>query len=100
MYLFTKQIHRQTYGKENGGGGINWECGINRCTLPYKKRFIVLHGELYSLYSNKPYIYGCVYITESLCCTPETNTIINQLYITNNKKLHKHPGFLDDYNKH
>ena len=19
------------------GGGINWECGINRCTLPYTK---------------------------------------------------------------
>ena len=42
MNLFTnqKQPHRhrkQTYGHQRGrsGGGINWEYGINRCTLLY-----------------------------------------------------------------
>ena len=39
MNLFTKQSHRcrkQTDGcKGETGGGINWEIGINICTLPY-----------------------------------------------------------------
>ena len=44
MYLFTKQkeTHRgikQTCGYQRGkGGGINWEFGINRCTLLYIKQ--------------------------------------------------------------
>ena len=44
MNLFTKQkeTHRhrkQTYGYQGeDGGGINWEQGINRCTLPYIKQ--------------------------------------------------------------
>ena len=44
MNLFTKQkqTHRhrkQTYSyqREKGGGGINWEFGINRYTLLYIK---------------------------------------------------------------
>ena len=39
MNLFTKQSHRyrkQAYGYQGEtGGGINWETGINICTLLY-----------------------------------------------------------------
>ena len=39
MNLFIKQSHRcrkQTYGCQGEtGGGINWEIGINICTLQY-----------------------------------------------------------------
>ena len=33
------------------------------------------------------YIYIYIYLTESLCCTPETEKIVNQLYT--NKDLRK-----------
>ena len=93
MNLFTKekQTHRhrkQTYNYQRGkGGGINWQYGINRCTLPYIKQInkkdlwystgnyiqylvITYNGKE----SEKEYIY--IYISESFCCTPETNTIL------------------------
>ena len=44
MNLFTKQEQTHRHGKltvvtkgERVGRGINWEFGINRCTLPYIK---------------------------------------------------------------
>jgi len=51
----------------------------------------VQHRELYSLFlitykrkaSEKEYIYTYICIYESLCCTPETNNIVNQLYFNN-----------------
>jgi len=58
-----------------GVGGINQELGMNIYTL--------LHGELYSIFYDNLYekrirrrMNMCVHITESLCCTPETNTIL------------------------
>ena len=32
------------------------------------------------------YINKYIYITESLCCTPETNNIVSQLYFNLKKK--------------
>ena len=96
MNLFTKQkqIHRHRKQimatKENKlwllkgkGEGINQECGINRYTLIYIKQINkdllqstgnYIHN-LEITYNEKESekIYAC--ITESLCCTLETNTI-------------------------
>ena len=79
MNLFTKQkqTHRhrkQTYGQEYG---------INRYTLLYRRQ--INNEDL--LYSTRNYIQYLVitcneeesaniYITESLCCIPVTNTIL------------------------
>ena len=48
----------------------------------YTQYFVIMYK---GKESKKIHIY--VYITESLCCTPETNNIVNQLYL--NKKLNK-----------
>ena len=70
------------------GEGINWEYGINRCTLPYIKQInnkVLLYSTgnyiryLVISYNGKEFlkriqIYTC--ITKSLCHTPETNTIL------------------------
>ena len=78
------------------GGGINWEFGINRYTLPCIKQ--INKGLLYTTgnyihylivtYNRKESVcaYLCVYIyiyiytytfkTKSLCCTPESNAIL------------------------
>ena len=68
-----------------GGGGVGWEFGVSR----YKLLCIELINSKVLLYSTgnyiqysvinhnrniKKYIYTC--ITESLCCTAETNTIL------------------------
>ena len=65
-------------------GGVNWEYGINRCTLPYIKQINNRH----LLYSTGNYIQYLVItynrrecknddcITESLYCALETNTTL------------------------
>ena len=93
MNLFTKQkqTHRQrkqTYGYQGDSGewgGINQEFEINLYTLLYKKQ-INSKDLLYSTGNHTQYFvityngkksekeYICK--TESLCCTPETNTTV------------------------
>ena len=84
----TKQKQRQRkpiYGyKKASGGGINQEFGINTYTLLYIKQITtrdLLHRtENSAQYSVMPVWEknleesGC--ITDSLCCTPETNTTL------------------------
>ena len=110
MNLFTKQkqTHRhrkQTYGyqKGKGVGGINQEFGISRykllCIKQINSKVLLCSTGNYIQYivinhngkeSEKEYIdiqihrYRYRYITESLCCTPETNTTVNQLYFNSN----------------
>ena len=68
---------------ERGEGGMNWEFEINRYILLYlkeiNKKDLLDSTENYIqyfviTYNGKEfmYIYTCVCITESLCCTPET----------------------------
>ena len=33
--MVTKKERGEKINKKDRGGGINWEEGINRCTLPY-----------------------------------------------------------------
>ena len=73
-----------------GWGGINWETGIDLYTLLYIKQ-ITNKNLLYSTsnsiqYSVMAYMEKnlkktkrvdiCIYITDSLCCMPETNTTL------------------------
>ena len=68
---------------EKVGGGINQEFGINIYTLLYIKQ-INNKDLLYStgnyiqylkiVYNGKESEKEYIYITKSLCCTPETNT--------------------------
>ena len=68
-----------------GRGGIDWESGISRLKLFYIERI----NNTVLLYSTGNYIQYLVinhngkqhenehtYITESFCCTPETNTTL------------------------
>ena len=88
-----KQTHRhgkQIYGYQKGkGGGLNQEVGINTYTLLYIKQItnkdLPYSARNYTQYfvityngkeSGKEYIYVYIYITESLCYTPETNMIL------------------------
>ena len=65
------------------GGRINWEFGIDIYILLYLKQ-ITNKDLLYSTgnYTHYPVInyngkeYEKIRITESFCCTPETNTIL------------------------
>ena len=86
-----KQTHRhreQTCGCQEGGGvggGRDWEFGISRCTLLYIE-WINNKVLLYSTgncsqypvinHNGKEYEKEYIYITESLCCTPEINTTL------------------------
>ena len=69
--------------KEEGGDGgrMDWEFGISRCKLSYIERI----NNKVLLYSTGNYIQypiinhngkEYIYITETLCCTPETNTAL------------------------
>ena len=73
------------------GGGINYEFGIKRYTLLYIKQItnkdLLYNTGNYIQYliityngkeSKKEHIYIYIYIgiTESLCCTPETNATL------------------------
>ena len=89
-----KQTYRhwkQTYGYPRGNvsveGGINQELGMNIHTLLYmrddQQRPTVQHKKFYPIFWDNLYekrilermnVYVCV--TESLCCTPETNTTL------------------------
>ena len=89
-----------TKGEREWGGEINQDYGINRQTLQYIKQisnkdllYDTVNSTQYSIFvitysgkeSEKEYIYiysvytytdTHIYITEALCCTPETNTIL------------------------
>ena len=84
------QTHRhreQTCGCQEGrvGGGEDWEFGISRCKLLYidwiNNKVLLYSTGNYSQYSvinhnGKEYEKEYVYITESLCCKAEINTIL------------------------
>ena len=90
LSMKQKQTHRhraQTCGCQGGGGvggGMEWEFGISRCKLLY----IEWINNKVLLYSTGKYIQYLIitnkgkesekyiYLTESLCCTPETNTTL------------------------
>ena len=113
MNLFKKQNHRQKTNLwlPKGKDGKNQEFGISRYTLLYiiqiKNKDLVYSKRNYVLYlvinykgkeheKECVYIYTYIYIyiyththtTESLCCTPETKSIILQL----KKKSYYVPG--------
>ena len=60
-----------------GGGGKNWEIGIDIYTLICIK-WITNKNLLYKKINKiqKQRMDICICITESLCCTPETNTTL------------------------
>ena len=74
------------------GGGKDWEFGINRCKLvyigwinnkdllystrKYIQYLVITYKEKESEKEKKIYIYRYIYKTESLFCTPETNTTL------------------------
>ena len=72
--------------REKGRRGINWEFGISRHKLlciqeiinkvpPYTTGNYIQY--LVMNHNEKEYKKGCIYITQSLCCTPETNIILS-----------------------
>ena len=86
--LWKKQNRKKAC--PGGGGGKDWEFGVSRCKQLYMRWInnkVLLHsrGELYSalciktIAENNMKKYACIYITESICCTAETN-VVNQLY--------------------
>ena len=90
MDLFTKQkqTHRhrkQTYGyQRRRWGGVNQEYGVNRYAPLYTKQINkdLLHSTgsylqyLIITYNGKESEEEYIYISESLCCIPEANTIL------------------------
>ena len=93
--LFTKQklshrCRKQTYGYQGGKGGgrINWETGIDIYTLLYVKQITnknllystgnsIQHSVMtYMGIENEKELDICICITDSLCCTAETNTTL------------------------
>ena len=95
MNLFTKQknqrYRKKTYGYQGMGGAINWEIVIDIYTLLYIKwitnKNLLYNKEDSTQYSvlcisyvgtepKKKWTYAYIYITDSLCCTAETNTIL------------------------
>ena len=101
-----------------GQGGMDWEFGISRCKLLYIERInykVLLYGtgnyqyvqypvinhngkeyEKEYIYIYRYYIYYLIsiyiiYITESLYCTPETNTTLQTNYISILKKGSEQP---------
>ena len=96
MNLSTKQkqTHRhrdQTCGWQGGGRGMDWEFAVGRCKLLHvgwmEKKVLLYNignyvqcpginnnGKEYKKEYIYIYIYIYIYKTESLCCTPETNT--------------------------
>ena len=66
------------------GGGNDLEFGISRCKLLHmgwiNKVLLNSTGNdiqyLVITYNEKEYIYVYIYKTNSLCCTPETNTTL------------------------
>ena len=71
---------------EGVGGGLEWEAGVSRCKLLYREwtnnKVLLYSTGNYIQYpminhNGKGYLKKNVYIciTESLCCTLETNTL-------------------------
>ena len=69
------------------GGGINWETGIDMYTLLYIKQMTnkdlpsTGNSTQYSVMTHmgkesKKRVDICICITDSLCCTPATNTTL------------------------
>ena len=101
MNLFTKQKQSHRCRKQawlsgdKGRGGINWEIGIDIYTLLYIKQItnkylLCSTGDstqysvmAYMVKESKKRVEICICKTDSLCCTPETNTV-NQLYFNKN----------------
>ena len=93
-----KQTHRhreQTCGYQGGGGrdklGV-WDQQIQTTTYKIDNNKVLLYSTgnyiqylvmNYNGKESKKKIY--IYITESLCCTAEINSIVNQLYFPKNK---------------
>ena len=94
MNLFTKQTHRLregSYGcqREGYGGGIVMEFGMDLCILLYLK-WITNKDPLYSTGNSAQcytaawmggefggeWIHVYVWLSESLCCSPETITAL------------------------
>ena len=79
LFIKQKQTHRhrkQTHGYQRrrvgaGGGGINWEYGTDRCTLPYIKQI----NDKHLLLSTRKYIQ-CLEINYTGKETLKKNTYI------------------------
>ena len=104
MNIFTKQKQTHRHRKQTslpkrkgGGEGINQEFGSNIYILLYTKQinnkhplystgnytqpFVITHmgkksEKIYTYVNIYEYICICICITESLYCTPETNTTL------------------------
>ena len=106
MNFFTKQKEPHRHRKQTllpkgkGSGMINQEVGINIYTLLYIKQItnkdLLYSKEKYTQQfvitykrkeSEKEDMYVC--ITESLCCTPETNTTLKKKHIMKRGKNQK-----------
>ena len=90
LCMKQKQTHRhreQTCCCQVAVGGLDWEFGTSRCKLLYiewiNDKVLLYSTGNYTQYPvinysgkeyEKEYIYIC--ITESLCCTPKTNTTL------------------------
>ena len=103
--IYKTEIDSQTWRanlwlpKGIRAGGIDWEFGIDMCTLLYIKQISVRNllcsagnciWYLVITYNGKEsekeiyikkkkiyiYIYIYIYISESFCCTPETSTVL------------------------
>ena len=93
MNLFTnqKQSHghrKQTYGYQRGKGDQQIQTTIYK--TDEQQGPTLQNRELYSISCNKPqqkeYKKENMYVTESLCCTPESqHDIVNQLYFNQNR---------------
>ena len=74
------------FRREEGWGGLNWEYGPSRCALTYTEWInkVLLYGTgnriqyLQTIVEKnmKKNIYTYSHTTESLCCTPESNTAL------------------------
>ena len=105
--LFTKQKQNgPTDTNEEGWGRAGWAPGADTDTLLYLKQ-ITSKALLYSTGNSARYSVITqmgeesekrmnVCITESLCCTPETNNIVNRLY-SNTKYILKENSSLEQY---
>ena len=94
--LFTKQkktqrFQNQTYGYQRGNSRRkDWHTHIPHTKLVGNKDLLHSSGKSiqYSVIaymrkeSEKEWIYTCICMTESLCCTPKTNTTLSHLYFT------------------
>ena len=71
--------------KGRGGGGLDWEFGVSRCKLLYiewiNNKVLLYSTWIYIQYpvinhNGKEYEKEYIYISDSLFCSPETNTAL------------------------